>query len=68
MIKNNKKILHVKNLFKYKLGIFMNNLLPVNFKYCFKILDKVHNRRTRSSKTNVFLLRFYTKYGHKSAQ
>ena len=57
-------------MFKYELGISMykykNNFLPVNFKDYFQRIDKVHNHLTTSSKTNFFLLRYLSDYGHKS--
>ena len=45
-IKIEKKILDVKNMFKYELGVFMHKFkrdtLPVNFNPFFKRVNKIH--------------------------
>ena len=45
---------------------YKNIFLLVNFNDCFKTIDKVYNHLTKSSKTNFFLPRFHSDYGHKS--
>ena len=57
-IKITKKILNVKNMFKYDLGVFMykfrRNMLPVNFKPYFTEINKIHKHLTRFSAENYF--------------
>ena len=57
-IKTTKKILNVKNMFKYDLGVFMykfrRNMLPVNFKPYYTEINKIHQHLTRFSAENYF--------------
>ena len=64
------KILNVKILYLYELGLFMlkfnDNLLPANFNNYYKSVKNAHNYHTRSSETIVFLPRLNSKIGHES--
>ena len=55
-------------MFKYELSIFVfkfkNDLLHVNLKCCFKIMDKVHKHLTFFY-NNIFPLKCSSKHGHK---
>ena len=46
--------------------IFKNDFLSVNFKCCFKNIDKVHNYLIRSSQRNIFLPICNSKHGLKA--
>ena len=69
-IKIEKKILDVKNMFKYEVGVFMHKFkrdtLPVNFKPYFTNVNKMHNHLTRFAETNYFFPRVNSLFGLKT--
>ena len=69
-LKTQKKILDVKSLYLYEIGLFMfkfnNNLLPDNLKNYYKSVKNVNNYQTRSLETSFFLPKFNSTICHKS--